>query len=69
MILKFFDSINIDFDSMDIPKLKVHDIKTIKKALIVKEFEGLSLRTAEVRVEKILGIDHSILHFWEKKLT
>jgi len=32
---------------MDIPKPKVHDIKMIIKALIVKGFEGLSLRTAE----------------------
>ncbi len=54
---------------MDIPKPKVHEIKTIVKALIIKEFEGLSLRTAEVRVEKLLGIDHSVLHFWEKKLA
>ena len=37
----------------------------------VKEFEGLSLRTAEVRAEMLLGvrIDHSVLHFWEKKLA
>ena len=37
----------------------------------VKEFEGLSLRSAEVRAEKLLGvrIDQSVLHFWEKKLA
>jgi len=71
LVLKVFDSIDIDFDSMDIPKPKVHDIRTITKALIVKEFEGLSLRATEVRVEKLLGvrIDHSVLHFWEKKLA
>ena len=71
LVLKVFDSIDIDFDSMDIPKPKVHDIRTITKALIVKEFEGLSLRATEVRVEKLLGvrIDHSVLHFWEKRLA
>ncbi len=71
LVLKVFDFLDIDFDSMDIPKPKVHDIKTIIKALIVKEFEGLSLRTAEVRSEKLLGvrIDHPVIHFWEKKLT
>ncbi len=60
LVLKVFDSINIDFDSMDIPKPKVHDIKTITKALIVKEFEGLSLRSAEVRAEKLLGVRRSL---------
>ena len=39
------------------------------KVLIVKGFEGLSLRSAEVRAEKLLGIDHSVIHFWEKKLA
>jgi len=58
-VLKIFDSIDIDFDSMDIPKPKVH-VKTITKALIVKEFEGLSLRATEVRAEMLLGIDHSV---------
>jgi len=71
LVLKVFDTIDIDFNSMDIPKPKVHDIRMITKALIVKEFEGLSLRSAEVRAEKLLGvrIDHSVLHFWEKKLA
>ncbi len=29
------------------------------------------MRTAEVRIQQLLGvrIDHSVLHFWEKKLS
>ena len=70
-MLKRWDTRNYDielalkvFDSMDIPK--VHDIRMIMKALIVKEFEGLSLRATEVRVEKLLGvrINRSVLHFF-----
>lgn len=38
LILTIFDSVDIDFDSTDVPKPKVHDIRTIMKALIVKEF-------------------------------
>ena len=39
--------------------------------MIIKEFEDLSLRVAEVRVKQLLGvrIDHTVLHFWEKKLA
>ncbi|MBW9221942.1 hypothetical protein KKP97_02685 [Methanothermococcus sp. SCGC AD-155-C09] len=39
--------------------------------MIIKELEKLSLRSAEIRVNQILGlrIDHSVLHFWEKKLS
>lgn len=71
LVLKVFDSIDIDFDSIDIAKPKVHDMRMITKVLIVKEFEGLSLRATEVRVKKLLGvkINHSVLHFWEKKLA
>ena len=71
LILEVFSWIDISFESMDIPKPKVHDIKVLIKALIIKEFEKLSLRSAEIRVNQILGvrIDHSILHFWEKKLS
>jgi len=42
------------FDSIP----KVHDIDNEGS---VKEFEGLSLRTAEVRTEKMLRIDRSVL--------
>ncbi len=65
-ILMILDSISIDIESMNIPKPRKHDIKTIIKALLVKEFEGLSLRSAEVRVYQLLGIgiDHIVLHFW-----
>jgi hypothetical protein len=56
---------------MEIPRPKVHDLDTIIKALIIKEFEGLSLRLAEIRTQEVLGtrIDHAVLHFWEKKLS
>jgi hypothetical protein len=69
-ILMIFDSISINV-AMNIPKPRKYDIRTIMKALVIKEFEGLSLRTAEVRVKQILRIriDHSVLHFWEKKLA
>ena len=69
-ILAVFDSIGINVVT-NIPKPRKYDIRTIIKALIIKEFEGLSLRTAEVRVKQLLGIriDHSVLHFWEKKLA
>ena len=71
LILAVFDTIGINVESMNIPKPRKYDIRTIMKALIIKEFEGLSLRMAEVRVKQILGIriDHSVLHFWEKKLA
>jgi hypothetical protein len=71
LILAVFDSISINIESMNIPKPRIYDIRTIIKALVIKEFEGLSLRTAEVRVKQLLGIriDHSVLHFWEKKLA
>ncbi len=71
LILTIFDSISIDIESMNIPKPRKYDIKKIIKALIIKEFEKLSLRAAEVRVKQILGIriDHTVLHFWEKKLS
>ncbi len=56
LILAILDSINIDIESMNIPKPRKYDIKTIIKALLVKEFEGLSLRTTEVRVQQLLGV-------------
>jgi len=61
-----FDSISINIESMNVPKPRKYDIKKIIN-LIVKEFEGL--RAAEVRVKQLLGIriDHTFLHFWEKK--
>ena len=70
LILAVFDSISINV-ATNIPKPRKYDIRTIIKALIIKEFEGLSLRMAEVRVKQLLGIriDHSVLHFWEKKLA
>ncbi|MBW9222692.1 hypothetical protein KKP97_06585, partial [Methanothermococcus sp. SCGC AD-155-C09] len=39
--------------------------------MIIKELEKLSLRSPEIRVNQILRvrIDHSVLHFWEKKLS
>lgn len=71
LILMIFNSIDIDVESKNIPKPRIYDIRKITKALIIKEFEGLSLRSAEIRVKKLLGIriDHSVLHFWEKKLS
>jgi len=35
--------------------------------LIVKEYEGLSLRAAEVKQLLGIRIDHTVLYFWEKK--
>jgi hypothetical protein len=66
IILAIFDSIDVNIESMNIPKPRIYDIKTIIKALLVKEFEKLSLRAAEVRVKQLLGIriDHTVLHFW-----
>ncbi|MBW9222587.1 hypothetical protein KKP97_06030 [Methanothermococcus sp. SCGC AD-155-C09] len=52
LILEVFDWINVPFESMGIPKPKVHDIKVIIKALIIKELEKLSLRSPEIRVNK-----------------
>ncbi len=49
LILMIFDSISIDIGAMNIPKPRKYDIKTIIKALIIKEFEKLSLRAAEVK--------------------
>lgn len=70
-LLKVYDTLSIDLEPMDIPSPKVHDLGIIIKALIIKEFEGLSLRSAEIRVQEVLGvrIDHAVLHFWEKKLS
>ncbi len=69
LILKTYDSLGIDLESMDIPRPKVHSLDVIIKALIIKEFEGLSLRAAENRVEELIGrrIDHAVLHFWGEK--
>lgn len=69
LILTIFDF--IDIESMNIPKPRKYDVRTIIKALIIKEFEKLSLRSVEVRVKQLLGIriDHTVLHFWEKKLA
>ena len=71
LILNTYDSLGIDLESIDIPSPKVHSLDIIIKALIIKEFECLSLRAAENRVPDLLGvrIDHSVLHFWEKKLS
>jgi len=71
LVLKVFDFIDIDFDLMNVPKPRRYDIRMIIKALLIKEFEKLTLRTAEVRVKQLLGIriDHTVLHFWEKRLA
>jgi len=70
-LLEVYDSLPLNLESMEIPRPKVHDLDTIIKALIIKEFEGLSLRLAEIRTQEVLGtrIDHAVLHFWEKKLS
>lgn len=44
LILNTYDSLGIDLESIDIPSPKVHSLDIIIKALIIKEFEGLSLR-------------------------
>ena len=48
-----------------------HDAELIVKLLIYKEFKTLSLRSAEDESEKIARkrIDHSVIHYWEKKLA
>ncbi|HOK58245.1 MAG: hypothetical protein H5T42_09020 [Methanothrix sp.] len=71
LILEVFDSLSLDLRSINAPKPKVYDLETIIKALLIKEFEGHSLRSAEVRIKEVLGIriDHSVLHFWEKNLS
>jgi len=70
-LLEVYDALSINLESIDIPSPKVHDLGVIIKALLIKEFEGLSLRSAELRVQEVLGerIDHAVLHFWEKKLS
>ena len=67
-LLKVSDLLSSDLESIDIPRPKVHDLEVLIKALIIKEFEGLSLRSAEIWVQEVLGerIDHAVLHFWEK---
>jgi hypothetical protein len=47
-----FDTIGINV-ATNIPKPRKYDIRTIIKALVIKEFGGLSLRTAEVRVKQL----------------
>jgi hypothetical protein len=71
LILEVFDSLSIDLRSINAPNPKVYDLDTIIKALLIKEFEGHSLRSAEIRIQDLLGIriDHSVLHFWEKNLS
>lgn len=70
-LLGVYDALSINFESIDIPSPKVHSLDVIIKALLIKEFEGLSLRSAELRVQEVLGerIDHAVLHLWEKKLS
>ncbi len=71
LILEAYDTLDIDLKSINAPNPKVYSLDTIVKALIIKEFEGLSLRSAEIRIQELLGIriDHSVLHFWEKSLS
>ncbi len=71
LILKAYDTLDIDLKAINAPIPKIFDLDTIIKALILKEFEGLSLRSAEIRIEELLGtrIDHLVLHFWEKSLS
>ncbi len=66
-----FDSLSLDLRSINAPRPKVYDLNTIIKALLIKEFENHSLRSAEIRIQNLLGIriDHSVLHFWEKNLS
>jgi len=40
-------------------------LKTYIKRVVLKEFFSCSLR----KTESFGGIDHSLIHFWEKKLT
>jgi hypothetical protein len=49
---------------MDIPRPKVHDLNVIIKAFIIKKFERIPLRSAEIRVQEVLGVilDHAVLH-------
>lgn len=70
-IIALYDSLAIDLESLNIATPKVHTLDVIIKALLIKEFEGLSLRSAEIRSQELLGvrIDHSVLHFWEKELS
>ncbi|MBW9221738.1 hypothetical protein KKP97_01630 [Methanothermococcus sp. SCGC AD-155-C09] len=63
LILEVFDWINVPFESIGIPKPKVHNIKVIIKALIIKELEKLSLRSAEIRVNQILRVGIIILSY------
>jgi hypothetical protein len=65
-----YESLGLDLKLIGAPTPKIHSLDIIIKAFIIKEFEGLSLRAAENRIIELLGIriDHSVLHFWEKKL-
>jgi len=71
LILKTYDSLGLNLESINAPNPKVYDLNTIIKALLIKEFENHSLRSAEIRIHDLLGIriDHSVLHFWEKNLS
>ncbi len=71
LILKAFDSLSLDLRSINAPLPKVYNLNIIIKALLIKEFENHSLRSAEIRIQELLGIriDHSVLHFWEKNLS
>ena len=71
LILEVFDSLSLYLRSINSPIPKVYDLNIIIKALLIKEFENHSLRSAELRVQELLGIriDHSVLHFWEKNLS
>ena len=48
-LLEVYDSLSLNLDSMDIPRPKVYDLDVIIKKLIIKVFEGLSLRSAELK--------------------
>jgi hypothetical protein len=70
-LLKVYDSLSLNLDPMDIPRPKFYDLDVIIKVLIIKTFEGLSLRSAELRTQEVLCVmlDHAVLHFWEKELS
>ena len=69
-ILKVFDEVIGDIELPNYLNPKKYDVILILKVLVIKVFLDISLRVAENLSVIFLGIriDHSVIHYWEKRL-
>ena len=63
-LLEVYDPLSLNPESMDIPRLKAHDLNMTIKAFITKESECISSKSAELSVHEVLDEtnEHIVLH-------